>query len=217
MNELLSNWNSRPGVLMANLADLPFIDEPSRPTKRRLTATIGRSVEIQTEAEQKSREEKASSTEGNYWDISFISKFYFGFIAVCIDWQLWPNLAVMPEKHLTQGLTASNGPVLSREKHSSSQMSILDMPNIETGQLRFPQFVPDESRLVNNAKTPEPIVEIYSDSEDTSFDDFEKNIYNQISRRALIKSRLVSGKHRDNTSIASADSGLDHCKVGSLS
>ena len=56
-------------------------------------------------------------------------------------------------------------------------MSILDMPNLELRQPNLVQPLYDEMPIRTNVKTPEPIVEIYSDSDETcSFDDFEKNI-----------------------------------------
>lgn len=64
MNELLKHWQSRNNSIGANLTDVAYIDEPSRVVRRRLTTTLGRSVEIQTESEPISRQEKAISTEG---------------------------------------------------------------------------------------------------------------------------------------------------------
>ena len=72
MNELLENWKSRTGALIANIVDLPYIDEPIKPTRRRLTATISRSVEIQTESEAKILQEKGISTEGNFHVFLFV-------------------------------------------------------------------------------------------------------------------------------------------------
>lgn len=92
-------------------------------------------------------------------------------------------------------------------------MSILDMPNVENGQPRyFGSFMPDHTSR-RNAKTPEPIVEIYSDSDDTSFDDFEKNMYNQISKRALIQNRLAARKEAARMSAMESD--IDLLKVSS--
>ena len=114
-------------------------------------------------------------------------------------------------KDLITGLVAPKASYASREEQSSSQMSILDMPNIESNQPRFidPLMADRERR---RTKTPEPIVEIYSDSDDTSFDDFEKNIYNQISRRALIQSRLVARKEAAGRA-SGHDDELSHLKV----
>ena len=63
MDDLLKHWKSKSP--MAEFSDRSSSnDHSSRVARRRLTTTIGRSVEIQTEFEHKSCQEKGISTEG---------------------------------------------------------------------------------------------------------------------------------------------------------
>ena len=65
------------------------------------------------------------------------------------------------------------------------------MPNFET---KIFSIKSNSGELIANKateiKTPEPIIEMCSDSDDTSFEDFEKNIFNQISKRAMMANRM---------------------------
>ena len=126
------------------------------------------------------------------------------------DYERLSSKPVNSTKDLIQGLGSPKVPFVDRDEHSSNQISILDMPNVESSQPCFNDPLITD-RIRSNAKTPEPIVEIYSDSDDTSFDDFEKNIYNQISRRALIQSKLVGRKQA--CQMSSNDNELANFKV----
>ncbi|KAJ6223312.1 hypothetical protein RDWZM_001857 [Blomia tropicalis] len=202
MNELLKHWQSRNNSIGANLTDVAYIDEPSRVVRRRLTTTLGRSVEIQTESEPISRQEKAISTE---------------------DWKMPQN--ILDFSPLYGGITSTKlsdidygFPKMSPEtenfpsRQPIKSMSILDMPNLELRQPNLVQPLYDEMPIRTNVKTPEPIVEIYSDSDETcSFDDFEKNIYNQISNRAMMKNKMMNRKQTSRTT--NIDDELNQTKL----
>lgn len=187
MNELLSNWKLK--------SNQQFDGEENSELRRRrrMTTTIGRSIEIQTE--QKVCQEKGISTEGNSILLClFLHDIVYRFIS---DWQMPSTSQFNSEKPQDQEIVPPKSSPVSKEmsKQSSSQMSILDMPNEEGEQSHY--FDP---LLTAGRASTEPVVEMYDS--DTSFDaadqtNFEKNmefIYNQISRRALNQNRMMAQK-----------------------
>ena len=137
---------------------------------------------------------------------------YLLFLSFETEFEPWQRQPFNTDNNLIDDLDKSE--YMTRE-NDVSQMSILDMPNIERDQFEYVEAVGENSRVRKSLTTPEPIIEIYSDSEDTSFDDFEKNIYNEISRRALIKNQLMSRKQKNQIiySDGVTDGELSHLKV----
>lgn len=127
------------------------------------------------------------------------------------DWQLPSTSGFNSDKKDQDGdaVHPKSSPVSNEmPQQSNSQMSILDMPNVEGEQSHY--FDP---LLTAGRASTEPVVEMYDS--DTSFDaseqtNFEKNmefIYNQISRRALNQSRMMAQKD------AQLEKELHHLKV----
>lgn len=181
MNKILKHWNdgptSEPGRSSSFQKGSPqqkhnihqtqeqstnIVVENSRRAKRRLTTTINRSIEIQTEVFQA---EKGVSTDPE-----------------------------MEKPVIESAFRRKNNDI---EISNIEDVPILDLPNIETPtpnpyqqqSTSTPMPVPSSSSR-RSSRIANPIIEIYSDSDETSFDDFEKNIYNQISKRALIKNQM---------------------------
>lgn len=165
MNELLGKWKDKKTVSTQTSSEVPvYVGNVHRrlTQPRRLTTTLGRSVEIQTECNSESKiiqtdfEDKQTQPQGSDF------------------------------------------------KKMDPNMSILDMPNIEESNT-YKHNQPTDIFRESYTKTPEPIVEIHSDSEDTNFEDFEKNIYNEISRRAIINNKILNSKIYDTMKTTSFD------------
>lgn len=172
MNELLGKWKDKKTTSTQTVAEVPaYVGNAHRrlTQPRRLTTTLGRSVEIQTD-----RNTESKTIQTNFED-----------------------------EKMQPGSSAS--------KKMDPTMSILDMPNIEDDFVYKPHEPTDLFRE-GYTKTPEPIVEIHSDSEDTNFEDFEKSIYNEISRRAMINNKILNRKIYDTKKTSFDD--LDEFRVG---
>nr|XP_027206169.1 probable WRKY transcription factor protein 1 [Dermatophagoides pteronyssinus]XP_027206170.1 probable WRKY transcription factor protein 1 [Dermatophagoides pteronyssinus] len=174
---------------------------------RRLTTTISRSVQIQTDSDGKSFEEKGVTTDNNnHFDLKqqiFHHHHHQPKSSSALNHgendNFKPNLPIIEKPMIAKTINTFH--VCSDNKTDNILIDLDPLSPLSSQQQQQPQ--PRQSY-----RSPEPIVEMYSDSDDdddvveddddddneddTYFDNFEKDIFNEISRRAMIRNKIIT-------------------------
>ena len=217
MNKLLKYWETHVGYPIdssINNKSTTTSQQQQRRTNnqlkdpiRRLTTTISRSVQIQTDSDGKSFEEKGVITDNNnHFDLKQQifhhhhqqqqSKSSSALNHGEND-NFKPNLPIIEKPMIAKTINTFH--VCSDNKTDNILIDLDPLSPLSSQQQQQPQ--PRQSY-----RSPEPIVEMYSDSDDdddvveddddneddTYFDNFEKDIFNEISRRALIRNKIIT-------------------------
>ncbi|KAH7641189.1 hypothetical protein HUG17_4233 [Dermatophagoides farinae] len=193
MNKLLKYWETHSGYPIDSFQSTMNSEQQQQRRRRnsqqlkdpirRLTTTISRSVKIQTDSDgEKSFEEKGVTTDDDV-GLSTNSKH-----RIFNDNQQQKS-KLNQENNVVDLPTIIEKPMVAKTINTfhvcADNKPFQDNILIDLNPPRIPS--PQQRR-----HTPEPIVEMYSDSDDTYFDDFEKDIFNEISRRALIRNKIIS-------------------------
>lgn len=104
---------------------------------------------------------------------------------------------MVDEKPSTSKKRQATSTEYHQEKIPIVDLSVIEKPMIAKNRNTFhvcsDRYNEDDDDIYFNVTTPEPIVEIYSDSDDNesvNFENFEKNIFNEINKRATIRNRM---------------------------